>query len=194
MTKETAEKEIAYRKELMQRIIGGGSKWTPEERFWALTHPLYNCVYSYPVLNQALETLAANQWYEITLMLESTTEKISDIEKCISIPAGKGKLLPKGEVIDNRGRPKVAKPVKMLSLTDYSVEQAESMKYYSDIGLLAVGYGCHYFDAKMNRNSGGYSANGTQILLCAVRHWQIISSAFPANTPSRKALTPWCSQ
>lgn len=138
------EKEIEYRNSL----YNSGRKLTPEERSWLGTHPLYNCRFGFPILNVAVEKLEPKKWYLITVNAESVAHE-GEIGPFIEVSGLKGKIIADFELVDYRGNISLGKPVKILSSDLYEGE-CFTVKYFSDLGFLSVGYGCDYFDTVMN--------------------------------------------
>lgn len=140
------EKEIEYRNSL----YNSGRKLTPEERIWLGTHPLYNCRFGFPILNVAVEKLEPKKWYLITVNAESVAHE-GEIGPFIEVSGLKGKIIADFELVDYRGNKSLGKSVKILSSDLYEGE-GFTVKYFSDLGFISVGYGCDYFDIVVNRN------------------------------------------
>lgn len=140
------EKEIEYRNSLYR----SGRKLTSEERIWIGTHQLYNCRFGFPFLNIAVEKLEPQKWYLITVKAESVAHE-EKIWPFIEVSGLKGKIIADFELVDYRGNISLGKPVKMLSCDLYEGE-GFTVKYFSELGFISVGYGCDYFDTVINLN------------------------------------------
>ncbi len=154
----TYEEEIAYREELLQKARDG-MKVTSEERLWSQTHSVYNRRFGFPYYNVSIETLEPNQWYSLAINMESIGYK-DRILPIISVPAGKGQIITDFELTDLRGNKSLGKPVKMLGLTLDLAHRECNVKYYSALGILAVGYECDYLDTAQNLHMRESSSTG----------------------------------
>lgn len=140
--------EINYRKQLLQRRISGG-KISSEEKLWLETHPAYNQLLGFPYLNSDIIQLTAKAYYRVRIGVESrlVSERIHPI---ISVPAKKGSILVKNELVDRYGNKVAIKPVKVLGVL-YKQDSTDTEFFYrSNLGLLGISYQCDFIDQRMS--------------------------------------------
>ena len=142
------KEEISYREELLKKVHKG-NKLTPDERVWAVTHPVYNRTMGYPILNVAIEKLGSEKWFLLKINIESINYDRM-IGPIIYVPAGKGSIITSFEVENLSGQKSIGKPIKMLSLLSNKQNKTAEVKYQSKLGILSVSYECDYFDKSVN--------------------------------------------
>lgn len=140
------DEEIMYR-DLILSQARAGKKLTADERFWLVTHPIYNSLLGYPFLNADIVNLESNTCYRIHVKVEDLNYSNSIIP-IITVPGGRGKIVTSTTLTNYKGDTIFGKSVKMLALL-LDLEHSESgFEYKSDLGLLGVSYQCDYYDDK----------------------------------------------
>ena len=150
------EDEIIYRDEILSRVRNG-EKISSDERLWLATHRIINRSLGYPYLNTDIVHLHPNVDYAIRIKIEALAYP-NRILPVITVPGGKGGIVPNTLLVDNQRIIPTNKSVKMLGLLiDLNHNETEVI-YRSKLGLLGISFECDYYDDKqrilIRKNSG----------------------------------------
>ena len=108
--------------------------------------------------NVVIEHLLPAQWFLLKIRIESVSYE-KRILPIISVPAGKGQINADFEIRDYNGKIQPKKQIKMLGIEFDTIREYE-VDYFSQLGLLAVEYGCDYFDELVRLHKRESSSTG----------------------------------
>lgn len=138
------KKEIAYRKELLQRLYDGG-KLTKDEREWLQTHVAYSQVFGYPFISRDIIVLEPKKMYDVCITLYSYIGSVP-MSPALAVPLNRGYINTESEVVDRKGNVQTGRKLKSLATANTLDHPVCNLKITSDAGLISVYYECESED------------------------------------------------